>query len=247
MEQPVQRFQLVQSPRGGLLVWQAPEPGKDYVIGIDCASGAPGSDFASACVIEAVTCNLVAVWHEREDPRPWGKHMARLGWYYNEALLAFEVAPSAHGATAQESCQNVGYARLYRQRRLDVMGRPLGSVLGWTTDARSKDRMVNRVRQALEEDNDIPFDELINQLRIQKWDMRRDADMATRLNRKVRSDLFDSYAITLLARDYAWSAGIIRSEPLKPADESARFWARYEADMKRKYGTPRKPRLYAGY
>ncbi len=240
----------IQNPSGGLRIWGHPNPSLDYVIGIDSASGGPDSHFAAACVIEAKTCELVAVWHERCDPKPWGKKMALLGRHYGvghesgEALLSFEVAPSAHGATAQEHCQETcGYQRLYHERRLDIRGRPLGTRTGWTTDTRSKDRMVNRVRQALEEQHIIPFKDLIVQLRLQKWDQSR----KDTLNRRVPADLFDSYAIALCSRDYAWREGILQEEIPKPRTYDERFWASYDQQIANKYRKPgKRKRRYAG-
>lgn len=219
------RFAIEETPGGGLFVWQHPVAGKDYIIGSDAAGGGPTSDMAAAVVVEADTCGVVAVWHERIDATPWGVLMACLGWHYQEALLGIEVYPSAHGATALHAARAVGYSRIYQRQQLDTLGKPTTKILGWRTDSTTKPQMIEQVKDALREGSPIPSELLLHELKIQRWDPSK----PNQLYKKLRDDLFDAYAIALMVRDNAWTRGMVRSRPRAPVTDSERFWASRDA------------------
>lgn len=223
------RFERQRS--GGVSVWKEPEPLKQYVIAADAAGGGEHGDFAAACVIEAETCDLVATFRSKIDPHRFGPLAARLAWYYGEALLAFETYPSGHGLIACHSALQYGYQNVYRRRNQSTASRDMSEELGWHTSVRTKDMMIGRIIQALEDGYDIPSTVLIEELLAQRYEEPADERRASARPVIVcagHDDLMAAYSIALLVRDEAWRRGeIVKPEP-PPLDETARFWEGWE-------------------
>lgn len=219
------QVQLEPNSSGGLLVWKEPDPALKYVLAADTAGGLAKGDFAAGCVIEAESCDMVARWLERADPNAFGPMMAMLGWYYNEAMLAFETFPSAHGVTAANAAMKVGYKNVWRRTRMDAIKRTSSEILGWHTNATTKPQIINRIKAAMEEGCDIPDEVLLRQLREQRWSEA--GEMTGRRN--GHDDLLIAYGIALCVRDQCWTAGQLRSEPRLPRTASERYWMAWEA------------------
>jgi hypothetical protein len=234
----IARYRLRPNSRGGLAVWKHPEDGRQYVLGSDAAGGGPQSDFSVCVVLEAETCDLVAMWRERMSPIPWGRACSRLGWYYNDGYIAFETGASTHGLAAVHSAIGLGYQRIYKRQRVQVAHQPEGEILGWATTSTTKPLMIARVQEALAQGLHIPSAELLTELMEQRYDEHR------RVVCEHHDDTMDAYAIALLVRDRAWTHGIVKAyEPPETMDESARFWAHQEKKLSAK---DKRRRMFSG-
>ena len=98
----IDRQTLVDNPMGLLSVFEEPEHGAEYVIGVDVASG-EGEDYSCAEVLKRTwptgMADQVAEWHGKVDPVHLGKLIVVLARYYNDAMLSIEI--NNHGFTTQ--------------------------------------------------------------------------------------------------------------------------------------------------
>ena len=240
-----ERFQPREHSVGPLHIWELPVPGKQYVLSSDVAGGGPLSDYCTAMVIEADTCDLVAGAYERLAPIPWGRKLARLGWMYNEALLGIEVFPSAHGMSASDAAETYGYVNMYQRRNRDRYGRPATQSKGFRTDASTKPMMIDRTREALDRRYVIPWRRLLLELKKQRWDANKPGILSS----KVADDLFDAYAIGLMVRDDAWTRGQLKRSTPKPTTDTERYWENWHRQQELKNRAARRGhhgRSYAG-
>lgn len=231
------RYRLSPTPDGPLKVWQQPEQGRQYVIGVDSSGGGPDGDWAAAVVLDAETCAVVALWREHRDSIHWGRMCARLGWYFNSALLAFETHPSAHGLSACHAAIGLGYPRIYRHRLYTRAQRDTTEDLGWHTNSVTKPQMIDRVKLALDDGCAIPSLDLIEELKGQRFDRPKTGTVrigAPKMVAEKHDDLVMSYAIALSVRDLAWVAGQLRTEKPGPRTEAERFWASYDQRTSRR-------------
>lgn len=213
--------ELEKNAGGGLAIWQQPAGDRVYVIGADAAGGGPDGDFAAACVIEAESCALVARYHGHIDPHHFGPLCARLGWYFNEAMLAFETQPSAHGYSAATEAKNMGYSRLYRKHRDDTGYRQPSDTLGWHTNSTTKPQMIDRVKKALDDRVDIPDELLVTQLGKQRWN---ENDEMITLAKKDHDDIVIAFAVALKVRDNCWTRGLLRPPTKQLVTWEDRYW-----------------------
>jgi len=143
-----------------LKIFEAPKPGKEYVIGGDVAEGLKTGDYSVAEVVEITTMKTVARWRGHVDPDRFGEILGALGAYYNYALIGVEV--NNHGLTTVQKLRDTFYTNLYkRDRGYDEDFEEPTSNLGWKTDVRTKrlaiDDLIRIIREGLNEDKDIVF------------------------------------------------------------------------------------------
>ena len=227
----LERYRLSRSDAGPFKLWVQPVAGRQYVAGIDSSGGGPDGDYAAAVVLDAETCGVVATWHEHKAPIPWGRACARLGWFWNEALLAFETFPSAHGLSACHAAIGYGYRRVYRSQLHNRAARDSTDDIGWHTNSVTKPQMIDRVRLALDDGCEIPSADLIDELKGQRFEKPKSGLSrlgAPKMVAEDHDDLFIAFAIALMVRDSAWVAGQLRSEKIGPQNETERFWAARE-------------------
>lgn len=216
---PAPKLQLEPSERGGLLIWEMPVAGQKYVVGVDTAHGLAKGDFAVAVVIEAKTCTLVARWKERCDPHIWGQKAALLAWFYNEAILAVETFPSAHGVTAVNEAMRLGYKNVYLRATRGQILRQTTNMFGWHTNSTSKPEMIDRAKRALEDQSSyIPDEDLLQELRTRSWNVKG------QMEGPGHDDIFAAYAIALMVRDESWRQGKLRTEEAPVTDPRAQYW-----------------------
>lgn len=213
-----ERFKLLEEVRGGLEIWQNPEPGRLYVVGVDTSGGSMQGDFAVAAVVETATRALVALWAGRYDPTSWGRMCASLALYYQQAMLAFETHPSPHGLSAALAARDMGYPQLYRRRNPGSINARITEELGFATTSRTKPWMADRVRVALGEGYDIPSADLLRQLKT-----ARRAEDGLSIQFQGHDDLFVAFAIAQLVADDVGMGGYV-SRPDKPAASWTEAW-----------------------
>lgn len=213
-----QRYRFSEDRHGGLEIWKHPQPDELFVAGIDTSAGGSQSDFACLAMIETRSRALVAMWHGLYDPQQWGIACARLGLYYNNALLAFETHPSQHGLTAVLSARDFGYANLYRRREMGMVTARVSEELGWATTVKTKPLLVDKVRVALSENWEIPSEHLLRQLLGAK------RDKSGNLAFDGHDDRFIAYAIAQVVADDAVAGGFVSSAPKQEYQSWEKRW-----------------------
>jgi hypothetical protein len=73
-----------------LQIWYPPQPGMEYLVGVDTASGGTDGDYACAEVIDRRRGRQCAELHGHFSIRELAAHVAELGHRYNDALLVVE-------------------------------------------------------------------------------------------------------------------------------------------------------------
>lgn len=149
-----------------LKIWDKPQKNEKYTIGIDVADGiavaTEGGKKTDFSVIDVMDSNLktVARWHGHIDPDQLGEIAFAIGHYYNKALIGVEV--NNHGLTTVQSLRNKFYRNLYmRETSEDEMFQERTSRMGWLTNRKTKELIINNLVTAIREgvifDLDIVF------------------------------------------------------------------------------------------
>ena len=99
--------------------YKKPQPHKQYIIGVDPATGRDASqgnlDWCAALVLEKETGEQVASYHAKKPPEDVAVDMAQLGRMYNNALIAVER--TGDGGTVMLMLQIANqYTNIYKHR-----------------------------------------------------------------------------------------------------------------------------------
>ena len=152
-----------------LHIWEKPQPGERYCIGVDVALGQKGGDYSS-CTVVKISANAqldeqVAQWHGLMDPHNLTDIVLALGWYYNEALVAVEVN-SFGMATNTRLMRDYEYENIYRFKRMDRLKHFMTDIVGWWTDYKSKRTLISFCSKMMLDDQVVIRDKyLIDEFR----------------------------------------------------------------------------------
>lgn len=148
------------SEKGSLALFRRPQPGKEYVAGMDVAEGIdandgdgePDSDFSVCSVFERDTGDQVARLRVRMQPAPFGAYVYHLlRWYNNAGLVPKANGP---GLWAITEITNRGYpaSRIYhRKQRMDQDPQTRADDIGWKTSSVTRPMMLSALDRALRE------------------------------------------------------------------------------------------------
>ena len=123
-----------------LMIWLPPQPGREYVIGVDPAGGGAEGDYSCAQVIDRRLGTQCAELHGHYPPRELAQKLVELGKEYNRALVAVEKNNHGHGVLAY--LRMLEYPNVYTQRGQD----------GWLTSAVTRPAMIENLAAALVEE-----------------------------------------------------------------------------------------------
>ncbi|MDO4581935.1 MAG: hypothetical protein Q4B96_05075 [Bacillota bacterium] len=162
---------LLPAERGYMRVWQPPQAGCDYIIGVDSAGGSYGGDFSAMAVLERGSRRIVAEWHGHIDPDLLGGEAVMLARWYNGALLVPEA--NNHGVAVINAIKRAHYPRLYRRRSIDRVTDVLTQEYGFWTSGRSKRLLISTLAAYIREDAlRLPSRELIGECLSYVYDER---------------------------------------------------------------------------
>lgn len=215
------RGELIESAFGNLTIFEHPEKGAQYTVGVDTSSGLRASkdngDPSAAEVLEMRTCRQVAEMHGFMEPVQWGYAVSRLAGFYNLAPLAIETHPSQHGLAAFVAAERYGYPKLYMQRKLDSRLGIMTERRGWVRNPASTFALHDRIREALKDGVLIRSARLLDELGAIRYE-----------EAKFRSDGHDdciiAYGIALHLRDQAFRLGLVKPEEKGPMDVADHYW-----------------------
>lgn len=140
--------------RGRLKIYQWPKIEHSYVIGGDTAKGTEWSDYSCLQVLDKHTGDQVAIWHGKIDPTKLAYLAARLGYFYRGgqkcALIGIEV--NKDGITTNKVLHSeIAYPKLYRRRTVDRTTEKNEMKLGFHTNERSRELILNKLARWINE------------------------------------------------------------------------------------------------
>ena len=148
-----------ENPKGFLKIWKEPLKGHDYVIGADCAEGLEVNsggerderrDYSCAYVLDRMTAEIVACYHGRPEGDLFGRHLDRLGRYYNQAFIGVEK--NNQGLAPLIMLRDLNYPRLYYREKIGMDTDRMTSTLGWWTDRFTRPLMIDEGTKWLREE-----------------------------------------------------------------------------------------------
>lgn len=126
---------LVENEDGPLFLWEYPEKGCEYVLGIDPKTGE--SEIGDPAVIEVLKVPKnsphivqVAEWRDWVDPVVLAGKCIHLGKYYNEGMLSPEINAGGGGLTCLNEIKE-HYWNIYRWQYFDRFAKQITNKLGW--------------------------------------------------------------------------------------------------------------------
>jgi hypothetical protein len=137
------------NPRGHLHLFNKPQAGHDYVIGVDVAEGieiddAPAGDtrdYSDGQVLDRNTGEQVAEFHAQITPDELGRQLVLLGRYYNFCYIGVE-SNGGYGNHTMDTMKNEGYpAHLIFRQDNDKWG--------WQTTKANKKSMLSSLDMAI--------------------------------------------------------------------------------------------------
>jgi hypothetical protein len=133
-----------------LTVWVPPREGRRYLVCADVAGGGGGdADYSYAEVLDVTERGKVEqVARYRSNtirPGPYGRLLASIGWWYNEALVAVEE--NNHGHATLYSLQQENYWHLYYHADL-VTGATRDNP-GFPTNVATRAQMLDMLGECL--------------------------------------------------------------------------------------------------
>lgn len=147
-----------------LKVWELPEKGVKYVIGVDVSEGKLNiesskkqNDYSVVDVMRIDTLKTVARWRGHIDPDLLGSVVFKIGTFYNKALVGVEV--NNHGLTTVQSLRNKNYMNLYMRKTSEEQSfQTRTSLMGFRTDRKTKPIIINNLVQAIRDGDIIDLD-----------------------------------------------------------------------------------------
>lgn len=147
-----------------LKVWDMPDKGEKYVIGIDTSEGIEKGndekrqgDYSVIDVTRVRDLKTVARWRGHIDPDLLGDEAVAIGSFYNYALIGPEI--NNHGLTTAQRIRNLFYRNLYqRESSEEEQFQERTSKMGWKTDRKTKPLMINELGKAIRESDIIDLD-----------------------------------------------------------------------------------------
>jgi hypothetical protein len=159
---PARRLALVgskwdENPRGDLLEWAPPVPGKLYWVGADVAAGIPGRDYSVAQVLDEDK-KQVAKFRAHVHPDYYAEVLVALARRYNDARVAVES--NNHGIlTNNRLAKEFGYENLYIRETVDKLNDMVRQEPGFATDVKTKPLIIDQLRAEIRDSEITIHDE----------------------------------------------------------------------------------------
>jgi hypothetical protein len=139
---------------GRVAIWEKPEEGAEYVMGVDPSSGLESSDWTVAVVDRLDTGTQVAEFRARMDPDMAIDQIEALGIYYNKAFTGVEA--NSIGLAYCRSLEDRGTLPMYeRERKSSKEPNKKVKQIGWLTTGGSqgtREMLITELRKAVRED-----------------------------------------------------------------------------------------------
>lgn len=131
----------IEDESGKLWVWEEPQSGAHYSIGIDIATGRAG-DYSAIQVLQSM--RQVAAYRGKLSPDELAELCSWIGKVYNNALLI----PERNGvglSTVLKLINDLHYSNVYTFQRLDTTTGSISTDYGFTTTGKSRSAILEEV------------------------------------------------------------------------------------------------------
>ena len=148
-------------------IWERPELGATYCVGVDVSLGNDGQDYSCCQVVktnELTVDKQVACWHGYIDPESLAEVVLAICWMYNEALAAVEVN-SMGMVTNNKLVRQYEYENIYRYKHLDKLTHWMTDIIGFWTNDKTKRALMSKMSKTLLDDLlEIPDKNTVDEL-----------------------------------------------------------------------------------
>lgn len=145
----MQDNKFVRMPKGEVSVWVEPVSNHAYFIGVDTSEGIKGGDYACAQVVDMTDLEQVAVVHGAIQPWDLAHLLAKLGKWYNTAMLNIEVKSTGY-AVQDYLLRTIFYPRLHPWKgKADHIRLQPSRLWGWDTNVYSRPLLIEAGRRAI--------------------------------------------------------------------------------------------------
>lgn len=200
VSEPIERRGMDKS----LWIWEFPDPSRHYMVVADVARG-DGSDYSGFHVIDIETIVQVAEYKAQLDTREYANVLLSVANEYNSALLVVENANI--GWDVIQTIIERGYTNMHYghsaeanmdfAKYADKFNRTDGLVPGFTTSAKNRPLLLERMRDYLENRMaTIRSVRLLEELRTFIWKNNKPQAMGG-----YNDDLVMSFAIAMYLRE----------------------------------------------
>ena len=139
------KYILRELPTGRIKIYEKPQPNEQYIITID-ASEAIGEDEGSILVLNNRLNRTVAVVNGQYEPELLADMASKLGYYYNDALIAPEN--KGYGYMVCQ-CLNKTYGHIYRRKKTKDGVIEKTDELGFNTNLNTRPEMLGRSAETI--------------------------------------------------------------------------------------------------
>lgn len=139
-------YAFVETEGAWLEMWLPPKANGQYTIGTDVAMGLINNDFSCSVVLDRDTLEVPAILHGPLDPRKLGVETARLGHFYNDALVNPETNPP--GNSTLEALLDARYPRIMHRESATGKHQEVQRAFGALTSKFTKPAWVETAREA---------------------------------------------------------------------------------------------------
>lgn len=150
----------------GLIIYEHPQQGKNYVVGGDVAEGLMTGDWSTATVL-GMDKMPKAVYRGHVDPDDYTNLVEALGKMYNTALLAIEF--NKDGNWVNTELNRRGYTNMYLRTQFDDITQTVSTNFGWLTNKKTRDVALGEMKAFFNSCVNFPFkiilDEMVNFVR----------------------------------------------------------------------------------
>lgn len=136
-----------EDPLAKTRVWEEPEDGVLYCMGVDPSGGHEDGDWTVACVLRVDSGEQVAEFRARMDTDLAIDQIEGLGIYFNEAYTGVEV--NSYGMPYARSLEDRGTLPMF-EREVPDRKEPgkMNKMIGWLTGPKTRDALYLEVRRA---------------------------------------------------------------------------------------------------
>jgi hypothetical protein len=132
--------------RGGCIeIYQWPEAGQKYVMGVDCSQGTSDGDWQVGLVLNVETGDQVAEFRAKMDPDIAIDQIEWLALFYNNAFTGIETS-GGYGWPFVRHIHDRGLVNLYERIAYDRTTRKRMKKPGWDTNVRTRPMMVSETK-----------------------------------------------------------------------------------------------------
>lgn len=138
-------------------VWEMPQVGETYCVGVDTSLGNEGGDYSCCCVVKTSMAShdvVVAIWHGLMDPENLAEVVLSICYMYNEAMAAVEVNNMGL-VTNNALVRKFEYENIYRYKYLDKLTKWQTDYIGFLANEKTSMAIMSKLSKSLIEDTII--------------------------------------------------------------------------------------------